>query len=415
MQQNKPSAYNSGYDDSTSYPSMTLWYKIVLKVGRHTIMPIVNRIYNVHTAKFDRKIVDPSLIVYNHGSNYDQLALITGIPQYKRYVASDALVRTKPMRITFKIISDFIYRRKGEKGDNVIRSAKATIEKGIHVCMSAEGGQGLNGCTAPIRPRTGQMVKDLGCGLVTYKLEGMYFTKPPWGVTRSKKGPFFGHLVNIYTRDEISKMTPEEINDLIYKDLYINQYEWQREKKYSYDRENRAEFMEYILYVCPKCQEIGHLHSHGDSFQCDCGYKMEVDEYGFYNGEDLVYDNLYEWDIWQREWVRDHMETWKQFPDKPFYHDDNGIFQYLDEKNNPVNIEEDVSIEMSPTFIRIYGKETDITFPLTDVRSITVAHRRDIAILVGNKYYQFSPKIPISPQKYKTALYLLRGKSHLSF
>lgn len=415
MSQNNPNTENSGYDDSTSYPHMTLWYKFILRFGKIFILPFVNRKFHVHTAKFKEKIKDPSLIVYNHGSTYDQLALITGIPPYKRYIASDALVRNKKWKLMFAIINDFILRRKGERGDNVVRSSIATIEKGIHVCMSAEGGQSLNGVTAPVRPKTGEMVKAMNCGLVTYKLEGMYFVKPPWSLQRAKDGPMFGSLVHIYSKEEVSKMTAEEINEVIYKDIYVNQYEWQREHMIPYEREARAEFMEYILYVCPKCRQIGRLHSHGHELACECGYKMEVDVYGFYQGEGLEFDNLYDWDIWQREWVVEQMKTWVQTPDVPFYRDEHGRFEYLDAHNEPVVLEKDVTIEMAANYIRIFGGATDMTIPIDKVRSITVAHRHDVGILCGDKYYQFCPSIPTSPQKYKTALYILRGKSHLSF
>ena len=405
---------NSGFDDSTSYPHMTLWYRFILGFGKVFVLPIIYRKFHVEVDKLPGKIKDPSLIAFSHGCNYDQFAVIRGVPPYKRYIASDALIRKKGMRIAFSLVNNFIFRRKGEKGDNVVKSAKVTIERGIHVAMAPEGGETLNGVTNRPRPRTGQMVKEMNCGLVTFQIVGNYFIKPPWGLTRSKQGKIHGHVVGIYSREEVQKMSEEEINDLIYRDLYINQYEWQKQNMIPYDREGRAEFMEYVLYVCPKCGEIGHLHSHGNTLSCECGHSVDVDVYGFFEGEDKVFDNLYEWDVWQRDQIVERMEEWKKEPDKPFFTDVHGAFKYLDGYNEVV-IDPDATLEMAPNYVRVHGDVADITFPFDDIRSISVAHRHDVVIIHENRYYQFTTQIPTSPQKYKTAAYILRGKDKMSF
>ena len=415
MAKKKRSEGNSGFDDSTSYPHMTLWYKFILGFGKIFVLPIVYRKFNVNAKKFGKKIKDPSLIVFNHGSDYDQFMVIKGVPEYKRYIASDALIRTKKMRLAFALIDDFIIRRKGEKGDNVVRSAIASIEKGVNVAMAPEGGETFNGCTNLVRPKTGKMVKDMNCGLVTYRLTGMYFKKPPWATTSAKGAPMFGEPIGMYSREEVQKMTEEEINDLIYRDLYVNHYEWQREHMIPYDRENRAECQEYVVYACPKCKEIGHIHTKGNDIFCEnCGYRAEVDVYGFYQGEDLVFDNLYDWDIWQKGYLLERMEEWKKEPDKPFFTDGPGKLEYL-EDNSPVPVADRVNLEMSPNHLRVYGDDFDMMFPFEEVRAITAAKRRHVVIITGDKYYQFTADRPTSPQKYKTAKYILEGKSHLSF
>ena len=405
---------NSGYDDSTSYPHMTLWYRFILGFGKVFVLPFLYRKFHVETEKMPGKIKDPSLIVFSHGCNFDQFAVIRGVPPYKRYIASDALVRDKKMRLAFGLVNNFIFRRKGEKGDNVVNSAVVTIQKGIHVAMAPEGGETLNGVTNRPRPRTGEMVKRMNCGLVTFQIVGNYFTKPPWGLTRAKDGKIFGHVVGIYSREDVQKLSEEEINDLIYKDLYINQYEWQKEHMIPYDREGRAEFAEYVLYVCPKCGEIGHLHSKGDTLRCDCGYSVDVDVYGFFQGEDRVFDNVYDWDVWQRDRIVERLEEWKKEPDKPFFTDGPGEFKYLVD-NSPVTLAENATLEMAPNYMRVYADGYEKVFPYDEIRSVSVAHRHDVVIIHENTYYQFTTEIPSSPQKYKTAMYLLRGRDKMSF
>lgn len=410
----KQIAENSGYNEKTSPPRGTLWYRFILRFGKIFVLPFIYRSHNIRVEPYKGKIEDPSLVVFNHSCNYDQFGVIKGVPPYKRYIASDALVRTLGYRLVFLFVNNFIFRRKGERGDNVVRSAKVTIEKGVHVCMAPEGGESLNGVTSPIRPRSGDMVKAMNCGLVTIRLEGGYFIKPSWAMERSTTSPMLGKVVNVYSREEVSRMTAKEINELMYRDLYINQYDWQRKMMIPSDRPNRAEFMEFVLYVCPKCKGIGKLHSKGDFLRCDCGHTLEVDEYGFFKGEDAEYDNLYDWDVWQRHYLAEQMEVWKQNPEKPFFVDEGMRFEVLKD-NKPEVLDESVTLEMSPSCIRVRGGRIDLSFPIEKIRAITVAHRQDTAIIFEDKYYQFVPPIPSSPQKYKTAFYILRGEDCMRF
>lgn len=44
------------------------------------------------------------------------------------------------------------------------------------------------------------------------------------------------------------------------------------------------------------------MKSEGNRFFCtDCGYSVEYNEYGFFEGENVVYDSVTDWDKWQSE------------------------------------------------------------------------------------------------------------------
>jgi hypothetical protein len=70
---------------------------------------------------------------------------------------------------------------------------------------------------------------------------------------------------------------------------------------------------------------------------------------------------------------------------------------------------------MSVHRLRVFGDDFEMVFPFEEVRAITAAKRRHVVIIFGDKYYQYTTDIPASPQTYKTAKYILEGKSHLSF
>lgn len=399
-------------DSGVSPPRHQWWYRPLLVFGRSCILPFIKRKYQIRTERYKGKVPGASMVMFNHVSDYDHYGVLDGFPHYSRYVASDALIRKRTMRYVMALVSDFIFRRKGENGDNVVESVKASIAKGVHVCMSPEGGESINGTTAFIRPRTGSMVKEVGCGLVTFRMEGGYFIRPSWCNHRFK-GPMYGRVVGTYTREELEGMTAEEINDLIYRDLYVNSYEWQREHMIVYEGERRAEYMEQVLYTCPKCRGINTIHSDCDDVYCDgCGYRVRVNKYGFFEGEDVVFDDLYSWDVWQRELMHSRLDGYRADPEKVILSDSGQVLMGL-RNNYPYVIEEDVTLSMSAARIRIEGEETHLDIPISDVRSVTVVSREDVGIISGDTYYQVGTVVPRSGVKYKQLMAMLRGRPYL--
>ncbi len=393
-------------------PRHQWWYRPLLAIGRPLVLPIIHRVYKIKMRQFKGEIPDTSIVMFNHVSDYDFMGVLDGFRNYSRFVASDALIRKRYMRIVMGLVSDFIFRRKGENGDNVVESVKASIAKGVHVCIAPEGGESINGTTAFIRTRTGQMVKDANAGMVTFRMEGGYFLKPSWS-KRRYKGPVYGGVVGVYTKEEMAALSVEEINDLIYRDLYVNSYEWQREHKVVYEGEARAEFMEQVLYTCPKCKCVNHMHSKCDTLYCsECGYTVDVDEYGFFTGEEVIFDNLYDWDVWQRELMRSKIDYWKENPDEVILYDEDQVLKGL-ENNYPYVIEEGITLTMSASKITIKGKETDIVLPLDEVQSITVVSREDVGIIHKGVYYQIGAKVQRSGVKYKQLIAMLRGRPYL--
>ena len=289
-----------------------------------------------------------------------------------------------------------IYRRKGENANRVVEDIKKTLEQGINVYMAAEGEESANGVTAPIRKRTGQLVKDMGVDLMLYKLEGGYLIKPKWAETRAK-GPMYGRVVAIHKKEELAQMTPDEINDLIAKELHYNVYDWEKEKHIPYDRKDRAEFMEKILYRCPRCESMCKLHSkHHDLFCEECGYRVSVNEYGLFEGEDLRFDNLCDWDLWQRECLRAERPKWEAEPDKIVATDHGCILKEMKGDDTDI-LDENVTVEMSFNYISIKGDKVDMRMRVKDLEGLASV-RNGIGVSYEGHYYK------VITSEYKTCM-----------
>ncbi len=399
------SSRNKGVD----YPKHTLWYRFCLWVlGHGIVLPVVKRHYNIRTERYTGKVERPCVLTYNHVCDYDFLGVLTSFRHYGRFIISDALLRKPSLRRLLHFATNGIYRRKGEKADDAVKAAKATIEKGISVFMAAEGEESPNGVTAEIRGRTGEMIKYLDADLITFRVDGGYFLKPKWADSRSN-GPLLGHVVNVYKKEDLEKMSSEEINEIIYRDLYVNHYDWNRENRVVYDRENRAEHMERLVFRCPQCKKDGHLHSHGDTLSCDaCGYSVTVDEYGFFN-EGAVFDNLYDWDMWQRSELVKESESWND--DDVITSDEHCVLKIMS-GDDAVTADDDVTISITRKEVILKGNSADIRIPLEAKMNI-VAVRGGCGITYDGKYYRVEPKTPSCMRRYRTILRIIRNEKYL--
>lgn len=398
--------------DQVSPPSKTVWYFGLLAIGRKVVLPFFRRSYDIHVEKFEGKVPEPCFMVFNHSSRRDFFVTLDGFPYYGRYIMIDSFLRGPMLRFVLPVISDFIFRRRGKSADKVVASALFTINRGINVYLSPEGTTSQNGVTASIRKRTGTMIRESGAGLVTYRIWGSYFVKPTWANHRAK-GPTFGKVVNTYTKEQLNAMTPEQINEVIAKDLYFNNYEWIKQARIPYDRENRAECMERVLYTCPKCKKIHTMKSEKDRFFCtDCGYSVDVDEYGLYVGDEVIFDNLYDWDIWQIDLLKSQRQEWIDNPDMVIAFEDDMYFN--EEHGDEVTrIEESVRLEMTSHHVRIIGKKNDITVPLDEMYSIFPTSLDTIGITCDGHYYILKAKMPICNRRFRAVHKILKGEEVL--
>lgn len=243
----------------------------------------------------------PCIVIPNHVTNWDPFLVAMSFPRKQMYyVASEHIFRLK---LVSRLINWFmapIARRKGDVGSETVREILRHVRSGHSVCLFAEGDCSWNGENSPVLPATGKLVRTSGATLVTYRLEGGYFTMPRWG-RGVRKGKMRGRAVGIYPPEELKKMTGEEITALIDRDIRENAWERQKAEPVEYRGKRTAEHMETALFLCPKCRKIGTLRGAGDRLTCcACGFAAKyLPGGGFSPGE--PFSNIAEWDRWQHQ------------------------------------------------------------------------------------------------------------------
>ena len=250
------------------------------------------------------------LLLINHTNDCDPFLASMLFPGYVRFVATEQLTAGPAGKLVSFLVNP-IPRKKGASAADTMEYIKTNLRLGIPVAMFPEGTRSINGQTGYMSPRTGELIKECTGGLITCRIMGGYLCYPVWA-KHPRRGPAEGKVVREYTREELNGMSIDEINEAITKDLYINVYEQQRTDPKIYRGKALAEGLENALYLCPKCHGVGTMESRKNDYFCTCGYKVTLNETGFFSGEDLVFDNVLDWDLWQREYIKQQVPVWKQ-------------------------------------------------------------------------------------------------------
>ena len=199
-----------------------------------------------------KNLPDNYIVLANHTTDFDPLFVGVSFEKNMRFVASGHIAR---WGFTYKLI-DFllspIIRQKGAPATTAIKEIMKTCKNGGNVAMFPEGVRSWDGSMSPILPSTAKMVRSLGCGLVTYRIQGGYFSSPMWSEKGTRRGPISGEVVNVYTKEQLKAMTNEEVYEAIVADISVDAYEEQNTEPKIYKGKNLAEKMENLLFVCPK-------------------------------------------------------------------------------------------------------------------------------------------------------------------
>ncbi len=276
---------------------------ITWAVVRAVMTPYLKLRFNYSFEKCE--VEGPCLVMASHDTDWDPLLLGAAFPKQMYFVASEHIFRWGFISFLLRLFIDPISRLKGTTAGDTVLTIMRRLRKGYNVAMFANGSRSFNGISEDILPSTGKLARSSGATLITYRFDGGYFTQPRWSHPGTRRGRIKGYVVGIYKPEELKKMSVDEINAIINRDLHVDAYAVQRADPVAFKGKRRAEYLETVLCRCPHCGELGHMQSEDDRFFCtSCGYALRYDEYGFFRGEegfDAVYDSVTDWDKAQSE------------------------------------------------------------------------------------------------------------------
>ena len=239
---------------------------------------------------------DPIVVLCTARTKDDPMLVAMSFSRHLYFTADESFLTNggekKSLRYKYSPIPIFSASNNTEACLEIIRRVKA----GHSICIFPEGKRSGDGTTGEIKKSVAELLKRLCVCVVTYKIDGAYMINPAWA-KHMRRGKTYGHTVNIYSPENVKRMSVERLYEAIVSDLSEDAIASVRETQSVYKGENLAEGIENQLCICPACKRLNTLSSKGNSIICECHAGGEIDADGRITG--FPFDNVRDWTRWQ--------------------------------------------------------------------------------------------------------------------
>ena len=380
-------------------------HKYSYTIIRKIVSPVFKRLFNYHYPIVNPPS-EPYIVLANHNLELDPALVAMAFPKHMYFVASEHILRKGFGTWFLMYFLKPLIRMKGKVEVKTVAEILRTVRAGHNVCIFAEGARSFNGRTCSILPSTGKMIKRSGSGLVTYRLEGGYFSQPRWSTTL-RKGKMQGIVAGIYSSQDLKAMTEDEVNALIVRDLYEDAYETQEKAPVPFKGKRLALGMESTLFACPVCRQLGGLQSNDTSISCSCGAHFTYTVYGDLIDKDGQKHTITEWDLWQQEYLRHIYQAAKDTASKEALFCDKITLFDIDENHVLRNTEEGT---LTAYLDRI--ECSGHTFFYEEILGLDIFSRNFIVINYGKEaaHYEMKGDLMFNALKYLYLYKLVKGE-----
>lgn len=230
--------------------------------------------YNVcYTFKKDIKKEKGSYIfISNHASRLDYIfAGVPMLPHRMNFVAGYNEFHRSHLAGVFNLLQ-VIPKKNFVPDSYTIKEVSRILKNNGRIIIFPEGMSSISGANQPIALGTGKFLKHYKVPVYFSIIKGGYLTSPKYNLN-DRCGKIEVEIDQMFTPEDLEKLTPEEIEDIVNKKLYHDDYAWNKIEQNHYNiGENGAEHLEDLLFLCPKCKKQHTMKTKGNTIFCEsCG------------------------------------------------------------------------------------------------------------------------------------------------
>ena len=204
-----------------------------------------------------------------------------------------------------------IATRKFTTDVHLVKSIRKVLQRGDILAMYPEARYTPCGTLAFLPDSLGKLVRMNKVPVVAVVHHGNHLYAPFWNFRNKRKVPMHTTMKLILTPEQIREMTPEQINQVLKKELAYDDYRYQKENGIRITEPFRAEGLHKVLYQCPHCKTEFSMDSKGTELFCThCGKRWNWNEDGYLQAleGETEFDHIPDWFEWERQQVRQQIE-----------------------------------------------------------------------------------------------------------
>ena len=346
--------------------------------------------YKAENYKLDRK--QNYLIICNHSCSLDPFMLGKSFFRPIYFVASDDLLKNGFISKIMKHTVAPIPIRKGTMDISSIRNCISIAKEGGTIGIFPEGNRTYSGEISYLGINLVKFIRKLDIPLIIYHIDGGYGLDPRWGKKSRRGKGSRGYVQRVLSKEELCSLKDEELLKIINTNL-----SQEISPSLRFKSKEKAEYLERVLFVCPKCHALETLVSEKNAIRCKCcslEATYEEDLSFSSNDPSFKFKKVSEWMNYQKEYLKDLAIE----ENKVLLGDEKvTLISCLEGKEKEVELVGKLQMN-SKSFI-IKG-EKEIQFFFKDIKQVENQGKHKLLFYIGKDYYEFKGGERFSSYKY---------------
>ena len=346
--------------------------------------------YKAENYKLDRK--QNYLIICNHSCSLDPFMLGKSFFRPIYFVASDDLLKNGFISKIMKHTVAPIPIRKGTMDISSIRNCISIAKEGGTIGIFPEGNRTYSGEISYLVINLVKFIRKLDLPLIIYHIDGGYGLDPRWGKKSRRGKGSRGYVQRLLSKEELCSLKDEELLKIINTNL-----SQEISPSLRFKSKEKAEYLERVLFVCPKCHALETLVSEKNAIRCKCcslEATYEEDLSFSSNDPSFKFKKVSEWMNYQKEYLKDLAIE----ENKVLLGDEKvTLISCLEGKEKEVELVGKLQMN-SKSFI-IKG-EKELQFFFKDIKQVENQGKHKLLFYIGKDYYEFKGGERFSSYKY---------------
>lgn len=357
----------------------------------HFLLFLVSRINWGYRSKAKYKIKkgETVLVLSNHQTDLDPLCILPSFNRPVYPVGTDSLFAGKLASHFFGKTLGMIPKRKGAADLRASVAMFQTIQEGGSLLLFPEGNRTYAEFQYFISPNFAKFVKSLKSTLILFRLEGGTGTQPRFK-HKKRRGKFTGKIAQVLKYEEYKDMPDEELLHLIQESIKV----YDSESGNLYKSKKRAEYLERMFFVCPKCGAMHQMYSHKEHFTCKaCGFDMTYGEdlHLHSNDPEFKYSKMLDYWNYQKRLIK----AMNIVPGEIIFKDDNIRLYQANPYEKKVLLHKG-SVALTDQEL-IFG---ELKLPVHDIASCSTISGIKLSFNIGDTTYLIKGHKRFNPLKY---------------
>ena len=341
----------------------------------------------------------PYLYLLNHTAILDPIMVTAVMPRHIRWVAGAYLFKNKFLH---KVIGEWctaIAKQQGRSDLSMVKNIQKALKEGDSVGIFPEGTRTWDGEMMPINYiPLAKMVRFFKTPVLFVHIEGGFAHHPRWADFK-RRGKVVVNVKHALSAEQIASMDLQTLQDTIRDYIRFSNDEWKQTVDYSYVSDKRAEGIQRLLYMCPKCRAVDSLVAKGNRITCPkCNTSTVLDDNDNLTSVETPFTRLSEWHSWEAEEIS-KIESLP--PEK-------GVLFQKGDANDEGELEEiskDITVQINKGNLIVdcrlsFGRNQRYELPLSKVTSLVLNAKQTMELFCEDVLYRIRLLPDASSLKY---------------